>query len=78
MVNIFQKDYVAAFAWASAGKHFAGLEVNVESKKVLTEMADDVLRIVSSHLTPSQLAMATKRASLYISRFAPKTLVTRS
>lgn len=62
-------DYVEAFAWATSGKTAALADDDPEMQKAISEMADEVLAEVEPNLKPSQLALAKRRANLYVSRY---------
>ena len=65
-------NYIEAYAWATAGKHFASKDDDPGAVKAITEMADEVLNDVSSKLNEKQLTIASRKANIYITRYAPK------
>jgi hypothetical protein len=61
-------DYIEAYAWAKTGKYFAR---QIEDAEII-KMADARLIEVRKGLSGSQLALAEKKATEYIAKFAPK------
>ncbi len=65
-------DYVEAYAWAAAGKQAALQDKDLDTSKVISEMADEILAKIEPNLRSSALPLAKRRANLYVFRYVRK------
>ncbi|HEX8772935.1 MAG TPA: hypothetical protein VF735_04970 [Pyrinomonadaceae bacterium] len=74
--RFLKQDFVEAYAWAMAGKHYSSKMVEIINDprigKEVERDAEKVLAEARTKLSRQQLAEAEKRAHEYISKYAPR------
>ena len=70
--KFLKPDFIEAYAWAKAGKHYAAKMTEQELGAKIENSADEVLAGIRQKLTVKQLAIAEKKATEYIGRYAPR------
>jgi hypothetical protein len=67
-----KKDYVEAYAWAKAGKHYAAQIENERTREAIVKLGDQLLNELRGNLTEAETSKAVQRASEYIAKHGPK------
>ena len=74
--RFLKSDFIEAYAWAKAGKHYASkVSEKIDNPQIADEIAKDAEKVLvemRTKLNTLEMREAEKKAALYISNFVPR------